>query len=313
MNKLEPDLILKKLNRSLVDWPILSRYIDQTEMTKSRRVFPNNFGAFTNFLSEISTPDEIYIDFAWIMAMYCGRLFDDIQDEGLVKMNGSESLAQNVAMGLYTKAMLCLSQLGPEQFKVASNLLNEAFHIGFYCQDLPKYTFDLDLYFRAVFGKTANIAGSQAKAAALIAGAPNEIVLLHRNFGVAFGEYLHLISDLNDMEEDIELGIFTLPVLLAVKDNRALREYLFTSKSSAEKVERLTLSKGFDNVYDEIERSKQRVLKFANRFSHPNSLQIVKATMNGELTYPIDQTFTRPEKSNNSIVSRLFSYFSVSH
>jgi heptaprenyl diphosphate synthase/octaprenyl-diphosphate synthase len=81
-----------------------------------------------------------------------------------------------------------------------------------------------DSYFRAISGKTAALFSAACEVGGLCAGLPKRQVDSIKDYGHEFGMSFQLIDDLNDIVDDIQQGMYTLPVLLALSYGISLKD-----------------------------------------------------------------------------------------
>jgi heptaprenyl diphosphate synthase len=181
-----------------------------------------------------------------IELLHIGSLYhDDVMDSAPSK-RGVESVNQrwgNVIAILAGDLMISRSSiLGLNLGAAHARVLSEA--LESMCAGQAAELFALydpgrtvDAYFTAIHGKTAALTAAACGLGGLEAGASAAVLEQLRSFGHSYGVAFQLLDDLLDLGgdeqalgkrtgTDLREGVYTLPVLLALEDDRSLIEWL---------------------------------------------------------------------------------------
>ncbi len=188
--------------------------------------------------------DESYTMGAAIEMLHVASLVhDDIIDDSEIR-RGVESIQHAHGKGfaviagdyLFTRALATISK--SSKIKDMSRTLETIVDMtaGEITQHYEKYRNDLsiDNYYRVIDGKTASLFSLSLFLGGLVASAPKKAVDSLSEIGKLFGRAFQIFDDLKDFEQnevdlgkpvmnDLNKGIYTLPTLIALKNNEELR------------------------------------------------------------------------------------------
>lgn len=172
-------------------------------------------------------------------------IHDDVMDEsatrhGVESVNVREGNIRAVLAGDYllSQGLLAGALLGAEEGAVAARTFSRL------CEGQARESatlFDVDRseesYLEAISGKTAALFAASCRLGAMAAGLPEEATEALAEYGQRLGLAFQLVDDLLDVTasadalgkpagHDIVEGVYTLPVLHAMRERPALRELL---------------------------------------------------------------------------------------
>lgn len=174
--------------------------------------------------------------------------------------------------------------------------------IGEIGQAMCRYRSDVTCkeYFENIKGKTASLFRAACKIGAITAGCSQEMVHVFERFGEHLGIMFQLRDDLIDFSsngendgkkthKDFQDGIYTLPVLMAMRSKAALRELLpimdenqhreLTSRE-LRKMECIVISHGgVKDTWDEIIRRANMCQDILDSFEHNDRLLPLKGLL----------------------------------